>query len=106
VVFVLEEKIKQVIKEYLERMIKSHRTRQGVTTDRHIDCPKCKTYRSIFWSGGRRGYWGKCCSCGFEFPKELSPPGPEEIEEFLERKDEEERMNEIAEMIKALGIKI
>ncbi len=103
-----EGKIKKVIKEYFERMIKSHTTREGVTTDRNIDCPNpiCRCTRAIFWSGGLRGYWNKCHRCGFNFPKELTPPGPEELEEVFEARDKERRTNEIIGKIKELGITI
>ena len=101
-----EGKIRKVIKEYFERIIKSHTTREGVTTDKHIDCPKCGCNRAIFWSGGLRGYWNKCWKCGFEFPKELTPSGPEELEEVLEAIDKERRANEIIGKIKELGITI
>ncbi len=101
-----EEKVKKVIKEYFERIIKSHITREGVTTDKNIDCPNCGCSRAIFWSGGQRGYWNKCHQCGFNFPKELTPSGPEELEEILEIKDKERRRNEVVRTIQELGIHI
>ena len=103
-----EVKIREVIKDYIQRMIKSHTTREGVTTDRHIDCPKCGGHRTIFWSGGRRGYWNKCWKCGFkfEFPETLTVPGPDELEEILEIKDKERRINDVVRAIQELGINI
>lgn len=101
-----EEKVKKVIKEYFERIIKSHITREGATTDRNIDCPNCGCSRAIFWSGGLRGYWNKCHRCEFNFPKELTPPGPEELEEVFKARDKKRRANEIIGKIKELGITI
>jgi len=95
-----------VVKEYVERIIKSHKTLTGITTDKHIDCPKCGQYRTIIWTGRRKGYWQSCSSCGFVFPEGSAPPGPEEVEEFLRKNDEEKRIKTIAQVIQGLDINI
>lgn len=101
-----EGKMRNVIKDYIERMIKAHKTLESTTTDRQIDCPKCGTYRAFAWRGGRKGYWGKCYSCGFEFPVSLTPPSPEELEEIFAMKDKERRTNEVIRLIQELDLSI
>jgi hypothetical protein len=54
----MEEKIKQVITDYIKRVLKICETSQGSTSDYNIDCPKCQKYRSITWNGN---YW----ACGW-----------------------------------------
>jgi hypothetical protein len=101
-----EGKMKNVIKDYLERMVKAHKTLESTSTDRNIDCPKCKTYRAFAWRGGQKGYWGNCYSCGFKFPENLAPPSPIELEEIFAMKDKERRMNEVIGLIQELGLSI
>ena len=100
----MKEKIRLVVKEYIERVLKNCETLQGCTTDYNIDCPKCGGHRTIFWSGGRRGYWNACWKCRFRFSKDLIPPSPEELKELCKTRQKERRMRELTEFIKGLGI--
>ena len=98
----MEGKIKLVITEYVKRVLKSCETLQGCATDYYIDCPKCGGHRSITWN---RNYWA--CGwfgCGFRFPENLTPPSPEELEEFYRIKQKEKRKREVTEFLKGLGI--
>ena len=99
---VMEEKIKLVIREYIERVLKNCETLQGCTTDDNIDCPKCGAHRGIIWNGHRWAcQWSKC---GFQLPENLAPPGPEELEEIYRIKQKEKRIREVTEFLKGLGI--
>lgn len=86
---VTEQEIRKVVKEYIERMFKLFRTCKGVTTDEQIDCPKCGKYRGIALD---RGAW-RCLwlDCRYAFPKELTPPTPQQLEKFYRQKESEEK---------------
>lgn len=97
----MEEKIKQVITEYIKRVLKNCETLNGCTTDDHIDCPKCEAHLSIIWNGNS---WACQWSCGFQFPENLMPPSPEELEEIYKARQKERRVREITEFVRKLGI--
>jgi hypothetical protein len=100
----MEEKIKQVIKEYVERVLNNLKTLRGCTSDYQIDCPKCGGHRSIVWN---KSYWA--CGwfdCKFHFPENLTPPSPRELEEIYEAKQKEKRRREITNFLKELGINL
>lgn len=87
----MEEKIKKVVREYIERVFKLFETRWGVTTDEAIDCPQCGRHRGIsLTQGGWRCHW---IDCNFTFPKGLTPPTPRELEVFLYQKELEKRIS-------------
>jgi len=98
----MEEKIKQVITEYIKRVLKNCETLQGCTSDYNIDCPKCGGHRSLTWN---KNYWA-CgwLKCGFHFPENLTPPSPEELEEIYKAKQRERRVRKVTEFIRELGI--
>jgi hypothetical protein len=98
----MEGKIKLVITEYIKRVLKNCETLNGCTTDDHIDCPKCGAHRSIIWNGYSWAcQWSKC---GFQFPENLMPPSPEELEEIYKARQKERRIREIMEFMRKLDI--
>ena len=100
----MEEKIKLVITEYIKRVLKNCETLQGCTTDYHIDCPKCEAHRGIVWYGN---YWAcQWSKCGFQFPENLTPPSPKELEELYKTRQKERRIRELIEFLKELGIEL
>lgn len=81
---VTEEEIKEVVKEYIERMFKLFETNTGTSTDMQIDCPRCGSYRGIEFN--EKGWICLWRSCQFRFSKELMPPTPGELRAFFNRK--------------------
>lgn len=85
------KEIKRVIREWIERMFKFFETGECVGMHEHIDCPRCLGVREIIcwhgigWKCGRR-------NCTFTFPRDLTPPSPEELKEDWERKKLEEKI--------------
>lgn len=95
-----EEKIRRVLTEWLERMLRNFRTLRGCSTDAHIDCPGCANLRAISY---QHGGWSCLYRCGFEFPKHIMPPSPEELEREWKRRREESRVNQLERIA---GVKI
>lgn len=84
----IEERIKRVVKEYMERMFKLFETCKGVSTDSQIDCPDCGRHRGVECciERGWMCLWGDCY---FTFPKELTPPSPDELRDWYYRQKNE-----------------
>lgn len=103
-----DKTINKTIKEYFERMINQRKALQGFSGDEDIDCPNCNSYRTIRHKSmnGRFGRWEQCFKCKFEFPANLTPPGPQELKKFLERIDEKRRMDRIAAQFRELELSV
>ena len=80
-----EEEIIRAGRKYIEQKFRAFATRAaglgqtGGTTDDLIECPKCGgfiQYRT------REGWECLTRRCDFSFPKELTPPSPEELERY------------------------
>lgn len=78
---VSQEKLDKAIREYLERMIKIHETKQGISTDDQIDCPQCGRLRAIVF---RDGDW-YCLweGCKYNLPQESCPIGLNGFKEMI-----------------------
>lgn len=81
---ITEKLAEKVIEDYIKRMVKNCKTKKGVSTDKQIDCPKCGIRRGMEF----RGLIWKCLvvQCKYKFPKKITPPSPDEIEEIMKLK--------------------
>ena len=83
----IEQRIKRVVKEYMQRILKLVETCKVAITDDQIDCPKCGRYRCIeLRPNGWMCIWKDCY---FTFPKELTPPSPDELRAWHYRQENE-----------------
>jgi len=87
-----EEAIRKVTGEWMERMIRSFRTKGGCSTDNQIDCPACGGCRNVVNQYGGGSWQCMVIGCHFTFPAHLTPPSPEELERVWQRKQEERRV--------------
>ncbi len=84
----IKKVIKEVIKKYLKKMVEEfedYGNCPSKPTTSLIDCPECGHLSIKFDEQAIEQKW-KCGGCFFAFPKNLIPPSPKEIEDFLKRK--------------------
>jgi len=96
---VSEKEIKKVVREWIERMIDIFKKKETATksiswdvAEERIDCPKCSRDRVVQFDPRRNEWWCLYSNCFFTFSRELTPPGPAELEEYWKRKKLEEKI--------------
>ncbi len=80
-----QEKLDKVVKEYIKRMIKIHKTGHGITTDYQIDCPQCDRARAMDFTN--RDWHCLWVDCRYILPRESYPFGPNGIKEVFHLKN-------------------
>ncbi len=93
----IEQRIMRVVKEYMERMFKLFETCKGVSTDSRIDCPDCGRHRGVEFRIGRGEWMCLWRDCYFTFPKELTPPSPDELRAWYHRQENEKIIKKFLE---------
>ena len=93
------DRIRKAVQEYIDRVKKLTRSRQGCSTDMQIDCPSCGRYRGMQWYAGE---W-RCFSlgCRYAFPPDFVPPSPEALQQIFVAAETQKTI----ERMRALGIR-
>jgi hypothetical protein len=86
------EKIKRVVREWMERVRGIHRIGVSSTSDWHIDCPKCDVPRGMDFDHDKKHWRCLWRDCQFTFPRGFEPPSLQEFEAYLDRKALDKRI--------------
>ncbi len=95
-----QNRILEVVSDWLQRMVRISIAHHGSTSDYLIVCPVCDATTLEYSKGVWHCVFG---ACHFRFPTDFTPPPPVVLEKFLQRIREE---NEIKNLFCRTGVKL